>query len=253
MPYIPLPNVDPATGLYSDDSQRNTVQDDKIGQRVDLINQKTGNWSVYYHLDDSTVYNALPAASVPGFPSETPTRAQEIVMSNTKTLGPTAVNEFRVSFFRTATITNKPEGSFASLSSLGFVTGLGTLGIIPSGPAGFPQTVPPIYFNDFSIGVNTLTTKQPNNTWQFSDSFSKVLGVHTIKFGGEFRYLQINERNTCAPMATSVSMAAKPATISPIFCSALLSAITSAASSSWIPAPATVALISRIAGRPDPT
>jgi hypothetical protein len=199
MPYIPLPNVDPATGLYSDDSQRNTVQDDKIGQRVDLINQKTGNWSVYYHLDDSTVYNALPAASVPGFPSETPTRAQEIVMSNTKTLGPTAVNEFRVSFFRTATITNKPEGSFASLSSLGFVTGLGTLGIIPSGPAGFPQTVPPIYFNDFSIGVNTLTTKQPNNTWQFSDSFSKVLGVHTIKFGGEFRYLQINERNTCAP------------------------------------------------------
>ena len=57
---------------------------------------------------------------MPGFPGETPTRAQEIVMSNTKTLGPTAVNEFRVSFFRTATITNKPEGSFASLSSLGF-------------------------------------------------------------------------------------------------------------------------------------
>ena len=67
------------------------------------------------------------------------------------------------------------------------------------GPPGFPQTVPPIYFNNFSIGVNTLTTYQPNNTWQFSDSFSKVLGAHTLKFGGEFRYLQINERNTCAP------------------------------------------------------
>ncbi|MGA2576994.1 MAG: TonB-dependent receptor [Bryobacteraceae bacterium] len=199
LPYIPLPNLDPATGLYSDDSQRNTVQDDKIGERVDFNNQKTGNWSFYYHFDNSSVYNALPAASVPGFPSETPTRAQEIVMSDTKTLGPTAVNEFRVSFFRTATVTNKPEGSFANLSSLGFVTGPGTLGIIPSGPAGFPQTVPPIYFNDFSIGVNTLTTTQPDNTWQFSDSFSKVVGSHTLKFGGEFRYLQINERNTCAP------------------------------------------------------
>src|SRR5580693_6831866 len=37
LPYIPLPNVDPATGLYSDDSQRNTVQDDKIGERVDFV------------------------------------------------------------------------------------------------------------------------------------------------------------------------------------------------------------------------
>jgi len=136
---------------------------------------------------------------VPGFPAFTPTRAQQIVMSNTKTLGPGAVNEARVSFFRTSTHLTQPKGSFASLSSLGFVTGVGTLGIIPSGPPGFPQTVPPIYFNNFSLGVPTLTTDQPNNTWMFSDNFSKVMGVHTLKFGGEFRYLQINERNTCAP------------------------------------------------------
>ena len=71
--------------------------------------------------------------------------------------------------------------------------------IIPSGPAGFPQTVPPMYFNNFSIGVPTLTTFQPNNTWHVSDGFSKIVGQHTLKFGGEFRYLQINERNTCAP------------------------------------------------------
>jgi hypothetical protein len=199
LPYIPVGNLDPAAGLYSNDSQKNSVTDNKIGQRVDFINQKTGNWSFYYHFDDSTVFNALNA-SVPGFSSVTPERAQEGVMSDTKTFGPTAVNEFRLSFFRTSVTTNKPTSSdTASLSSLGFTTGLGTLGIIPSGPAGFPQTVPPIYFNDFSIGVNTLTTFQPNNTWHVSDSFSKVAGAHTLKFGGEFRYLQINERNTCAP------------------------------------------------------
>ncbi len=121
------------------------------------------------------------------------------VMSNTKTFGAAQVNEFRVSFFRTSTRTDEPQGSFAKLSDLGFATGPGTLGIIPSGPAGFPQTVPPIYFNSFSIGVPTLTTFQPNNTWLISDSFSKVAGKHSLKFGGEFRYLQINERNTCAP------------------------------------------------------
>jgi hypothetical protein len=197
LPYIPVPNQ--ANGFYANSSQKNTVRDDKIGQRVDFINERTGNWGFYYHFDDSTVYSALPAASVPGFPATTPTRAQMAVMSNTKTFGGSQVNEFRLSFFRTSTHTDEPKGSFASLSSLGFVTGDNTLGIIPSGPAGFPQTVPPIYFNNFSIGVPTLTTGQPDNTYQISDGFSKIVGRHTMKFGGEFRYLQVNERNTCAP------------------------------------------------------
>ncbi len=201
LPYIPVGNVDPVNGIYSDNSQKNRVQDDKAGQRVDFINDKTGTWSWYYHFDDSNSFSALPAASVSGFPAFTPQRAQQIVMSNTKTLGPGAVNEARVSFFRTSTTTNKPKGGFAQLSDLGFVTGAGTLGIVPSGPPGFPQTVPPLYFTNFSIGVPTLTTTQPNNTWMFTDGFSKVQGKHALKFGGEFRYLQINERNVCAPNA----------------------------------------------------
>jgi hypothetical protein len=201
LPYIPVGNIDPVNGLFADATQKNRVQDDKAGQRVDFNNQKTGNWSWYYHYDASSVLDpySSQASSVPGFGSITPTRAQMFEMSNNKTLGPTSVNQFRVSFFRTATITNKPTQSFAKLSDLGFATGSGTLGINPSGPAGFPQTVPPEYFTNFSMGVNTLTTFQPNNTWHVSDSYSKAIGVHTLKFGGEFRYLQINERNTCAP------------------------------------------------------
>jgi hypothetical protein len=197
LPYIPQQNQ--GEGTYSNSSQKNNVTDHKMGQRVDFLNEKTGNWSFYYHFDDSSNFLALPAASVPGFPSVTPTRAQMAVMSNTKTFGATQVNDFRLSFFRTSTRKDSPQGSFAKLNDLGFVTGLGTLGIIPSGPADFPQTVPPIYFNSFQIGVPTLTTVQPNNTWQISDGFSKVVGSHSLKFGGEFRYLQINERNTCAP------------------------------------------------------
>ena len=165
LPYIPLPTLAGTENNFSDNSQRNRVRDDKAGQRVDFINQKTGNWSFYYHYDDSTVVNALNA-SVPGFESVTPSRAQQFVISNTKTFGPTAVNQFRASFFRTATVTDKPQTSFANLSDLGFVTGVGTLGINPSGPPGFPQTVPPIFFNSFRIGVNTLTTFQPNNTFR---------------------------------------------------------------------------------------
>ena len=197
LPYIPAPNQ--SNGYYANSSQKNSVSDNKFGERIDFLNQKTGNWSFYYHLDNTSVNSALPMASVPGFPSFTPTRAQMFSLGNTKTFGPTQVNEFRASFFRTATRTDEPEGSFASLSSLGFVTGPGTLGIIPSGPPGFPQTVPPIYFNNFTIGVPTLTTYQPDTTYAIWDNFSKVIGPHSLKFGGEFRYVQINERNTCSP------------------------------------------------------
>jgi len=197
LPYIPVPNA--GEGLYADASQRHTTKDDKMGQRVDFVNKLTGNWSFYYHFDDSTVSDPLAAASVPGFGAVTPTRSQLASMSNTRTFGPAQVNEFRLSFMRTATVTTQPSESFAKLADLGFVTGLNTLGINPSGPADFPQTVPPMYFNSFSIGVPTLTTFQPNNTWHVSDGFSKVFGRHSMKFGGEFRYLQINERNTCAP------------------------------------------------------
>ncbi len=195
--YIPHPNIDPAAGTYSDNSQRNTVTDNKIGERVDFNNRKTGNWSFYYHFDDSTVLSALPSggATVPGFPAQTPTRAQEFVISNTKVLGPTAVNEARLTFFRTSTHLDNPTGGQASLSSLGFVTGLGTQGIIPDAYPGYPEYVPQLYFNNFTIGAPSLITFQPNNTYTISDGVSKVLGRHTLKFGGEFRYLQVNERN----------------------------------------------------------
>ncbi|HYZ86254.1 MAG TPA: hypothetical protein VE621_17715, partial [Bryobacteraceae bacterium] len=195
--FIPEPNS--GENLFASSSEKRRLNDDKIGQRVDLLNQLTGNWSFYYHFDDSTVTAPLPSASVPGFPSVTPSRGQQGLLSNVKTFGPTTVNEFRLSFLRVSTTTDTPQGGFAKLSELGFVTGAGSLGIIPSGPPGFPETVPAVSFNNFSIGVPTLTTTQPNNTWHVSDGFSKIWGRHTVKLGGEFRHHQINERNVCAP------------------------------------------------------
>src|SRR5579864_4544145 len=199
LPFIP--QGDPVTGSYSNNSQKDTVRDDKIGERIDFYNRKTGNWYFYYAFDDASSVNALPGGSnaVPGFSSVTPSRAQEFVMSNNKTFGSNTVNEWRISFFRTALVKDKPQSGFAKLADLGFVTGVGTLGIIPSGPAGFPETVPPLYFSNFTLGPATLTTFQPNNTWHLSEGLSKIIGRHALKVGGEFRYLQINERNTCAP------------------------------------------------------
>jgi hypothetical protein len=191
---IPAPNTVNHSFNYEDNSGRNRVRDDKIGERVDFNNQKTGDWSFYYHFDDSTVQSALGVSSTPGFPTVTPTRAQEFVMSNTKTLGPTAVNEARATFFRTSTHASTPSGGFASLASLGFDNSNG-LGIITDGLPDTKQFMPRLFFNGYSIGPSDLITFQPNNTYMVSDTFSKVVKNHTLKFGGEFRYLQVNERN----------------------------------------------------------
>jgi hypothetical protein len=198
LPYIPVPNLAGTANNYTNNSETNTWNGDKYGLKIDFINKRTGNWSFYYMIDDNTVDSALPFASVPGFPSNTPSRAQQFVMSNTKPFGTTAVNEARFSFFRTALHKDNPAGSFASLSSLGFNNSNG-LGIIPSTTPGYPEYVPQIYFNNFQIGVPTLNTYQPNNTYMVGDVFSKVAGRHTWKFGGEFRYLQVNERNYASP------------------------------------------------------
>ena len=196
MKYIPDPNS--GINNYRTTGYSRRIRDDKAGQRLDINNKLTGNWFVYYFFDDSTVSNPFPSANVPGFGSTTPTRAQQAVLSNTKVFGPSAVNEWRVNFLRMATITDQPQGGFGKLSDMGFITGANTLGIVYSGPPGY-EAVPPVYFNNFSIGSPTLTTFQPNNTWHFADSFSKIAGRHTLKFGGDFRYFQINERNICAP------------------------------------------------------
>src|SRR5262249_13643353 len=172
MKFIPTPNTG-IDQLSTAGFSRRTI-DDKARPRLDILTQKFGNWFGYYYFDDATVNNPF-GASVPGFPTVTPTRAQQGVLSNTKIFGPTMVNEFRVNFMRTATTTDQPQAGFGKIADFGFITGSGTLGIIPSGPPGF-EAVPQIGFQNFSIGSPTLTTTQPNNTWHFADSLSKIHG-----------------------------------------------------------------------------
>ncbi|MBV8820263.1 MAG: TonB-dependent receptor, partial [Acidobacteriaceae bacterium] len=192
--YIPLPNQG-ASG-YATSSANTNIQDDKIGQRVDWITRSTGNWYAYYHYDNATLTNPLGASPF-GFPTTTPSRAQQAVLSNVKTFGPSAVNEFRLSFVRDAITRNMPTDANVSLSSLGFVTGANTLGIVPS--LGANQGVPVISTNEFTFGRSISSAGQYNNTYAVAESYSKVVGTHSLKFGGEYRYLQINERQPYAP------------------------------------------------------
>ncbi len=195
--YIPAPNVNnPALGFnYSNSSLNGTVGDDKGGIRVDYNTPSWGNISGYYHIDDATVNNPYGGSSVPGFAALSLTRAQVAMVSDTKSFGSTAVNEFRFSYLRAANQLNTPQGGIGvSLESLGFPGGFNPNGGI--GPiAPMYEGVPNVGFNTFSFGVPADTTRQYNNTYQVQDNFTKVIGTHSLKFGAQFHYDQINDRN----------------------------------------------------------
>jgi hypothetical protein len=186
--FIPLPNS--GSQFFADSSQNQRLVDDKAGQRVDFINRLTGNWAFYYFYDDSTLNNPLAGSQLGGFPAANLNRGQLGSVSNTRTISPTAVNEFRLNYTRSATRLNQSVAQAVPLTSLGFQSGADTLGIVPAVAA--QSGLPRLTFNNFQI-ERPLPENQINNTWSVSDGFSKVAGRHTLKFGGDFRYFQVNE------------------------------------------------------------
>ena len=125
--YIPAPNL--PGNVFSTSAYNQILHDDKIGERVDA-NTRWGTIFGYYSLDNYTENNPYPTAqggaNVPGFNGLNTGRAQLVVLGDTKTLGTSAVNEFRLSYTRDANDLGKPAGGLGvSLASQGFVTGAG--------------------------------------------------------------------------------------------------------------------------------
>ena len=192
LPYIPSPNA--GTNSFSTSAYNQTLRDDKGAYRLDH-NSDWGAFSAYFFLDDYRLDNPYPVAqsgaSVPGFNALSLGRARLLSLGDTKTLGSTAVNEFHFTYMRDHSDLGKPVGGLGvSLASQGFVTGVGTPGIVPLNPQG--EGVENIVFNAFSIGTNANELKQVNNTFQGTDNYSRVVGRHSLKFGAEFHYDQVN-------------------------------------------------------------
>jgi Carboxypeptidase regulatory-like domain/TonB dependent receptor len=191
--YIPDANVGPSA--FSTSVEDEQLRDDKGAIRLDYNSHGWGLLSAYYFLDDYTLDNPYPVAqsgaSVPGFNALYLGRAQLLSLGDSKTIGTTAVNEFHFTYLRNNSDLGKPVGGLGiSLASQGFVTGVGTPGIVPLNPQG--EGVENIVFNAFSIGTNANELRQVNNTFQWIDSFAKVVSRHTLKAGLEFHYDQIN-------------------------------------------------------------
>lgn len=191
--YIPQPNI--GTDLFATSAYAETVRDDKAGARLDA-NTRIGQLSGYYFVDDYRLDNPYPGgqggASIPGFDALTIGQAQMFTVSDTTVFGATTVNEFRAGFLRNVNDIGQPHGGLGvSLQSQGFVTGVGTPGIVVQAPQF--EGVENIVFPSFVMGVPITNVEQWNNTFYLSEAISKVIGAHTFNFGGQFHADQVNE------------------------------------------------------------
>ncbi len=190
--YIPQPNN--PNGTFSTSAFDEISADNKGAYRLDAVTG-WGTLSAYYFLDNWTQNNPYPVAqggaSVPGFNALNKGRAQLVDLDDSKTFGSTAVNDFSFSYMRDYTNLGQPIGGLGvSLASQGFVVGTGTPGIVPLSPS--TEGVESVAFNNYTIGTNPNELTQANNTFQWRDSVSKITGTHTLNFGAEFHYYQVN-------------------------------------------------------------
>lgn len=208
--YVPQPNR--PDGTYQA-TAIGPVRADQTSTRFDhRINDHQNFSAYYYYNDDRTVqpfaFFQFAGATVPGFGSIVDERIQQWNLSHTWTVNPSSVNEFRFTYMREAQgkfqhpqktnlVVNSCNGAAAAFcfngtsDSSAVVTAAGTdpkLGITPNLGANH-EGVP---FVNIAGGINFGNNSegdipQVGNSFQWSDSFTKVSGNHTLKFGADVR------------------------------------------------------------------
>jgi hypothetical protein len=195
--YVPSPSI--GANDFESTSQALTIHDEKAAGRVDWNTDRSGNFSFYYFYDKYNLDNPYPSgfggATVPNpnggsFDATSSGLDQLFVVSNTKSFGATLVNEARLSATRLNNNLGVPQGGVGTtLAQQGIATG--GQGIIQGAPkfAG----VETLYFNSFTTGTEPFFVAQVNNTFDASDTVSKVRGNHTLKTGFEYIWYKVKQ------------------------------------------------------------
>jgi len=195
---------------------------DQFTIKVDHDLSKNQKLAVYYYFDDDNTLDPFAkfqaaGANLGNFPGDFATRTQQVNVTHTWTIGSSSVNELRFSYFRegqgkfneptkTSAITDSCGSGVSAFCFTGTAdtplvandgTPLGTspdYGIHPNLGA-TKEGLPFITVNGgFTVGNNFEgQLPQVGNTFQFADSFSKLVGNHSFKWGGDVRYQKFDQ------------------------------------------------------------
>jgi hypothetical protein len=185
--------------IYATSGYNQHLRDDKFGIRLDT-NTHFGALFGYYFFDQFSVTQPYAQGiSVPGFDSSVLGRAEMINLGLTTTINNSTINDVRLVYLRDRYFGGIPiGGTNVPLTTLGFTAPAGTGpsfngGIAPINPV--LEGVPSFGFNNYEFGLPQDVLREYNNTYQIIDNFTKIVGTHTLQFGADLHYDQINERN----------------------------------------------------------
>jgi hypothetical protein len=200
----------------------NRDRGDQFTLKLDHDISKNQKLSAYYYFDDDNNLDPFAKFQAAGgnlgnFPGDFATRAQQINVSHTWTLGSTAVNEARFSYFRegqqkfnSPTVNTLVQNSCGTAAAAICFTGTTDTALIDG--SGAPITASPDFGihpglgagkeglpfisvdGGFSLGNNFEgQLPQVGNTFQWSDNYSKIIGNHSLKFGADIRYQKFDQ------------------------------------------------------------
>jgi Carboxypeptidase regulatory-like domain len=182
--FLPLPN---AAGNLFEFNPLTTLKDNQYIYRVDQkIRDADAIW--FYGLYESRPsVDDLPftGATVPGFGETAKRHIQQYTVAWNHTFSPTVLNEARFGYVRF---------NFAAVEPLQVInpTAYGFTGIAVQDPA--VAQLPLMSVNGlFNLGFsNNGPQPRIQNTFQFTDNFSKVMGHHTIKAGVNLDIIRVD-------------------------------------------------------------
>ena len=181
---------------------------DQFTVKIDHELTKKQHLTGYYyfeqhHLEKPFARFQSGGANLPGFGDLTDERIQQINIAHTYAIGSTAVNEIRFTMFREGQgtflhpqHTNLVQDSCKTVATTDCFADPNNpdLGIHP-GLGATHEGVPFVNISGgFNIGNNFEgELPQTGNTFQWSDNFSKTIGRHDLKFGGDIRYQRFDQ------------------------------------------------------------
>ena len=152
--------------------------------------QNNLNFGVHYHNLDQTLTNAFPTVG-----GHTTTNGLDIPMGYVRSFAK-LINNFRFDFNRSTINTNNLYAFNTNIT--------GDLGITGVSQNPFAWGLPNLSFTHFGDITDTNPVNDRNQTWTFSDNMVWTHAKHTLRWGGDFRRIQLNTRTDSNPRGSFV-------------------------------------------------
>ncbi|MGH9566577.1 MAG: TonB-dependent receptor domain-containing protein, partial [Candidatus Angelobacter sp.] len=200
--YIPLPNLPGATQNFHFVTATNTSGDDlnfRLNRTLGATARQSGRGrgrgprnsvsvGLHYHHSESNLTNAFP-----GLGGSTNVRSWDVPISYTRTFGK-LIDTARADFNRSRSQT---QNLFAFSQDI-----TGNLGIQGVSQNPFDWGVPNLSFTDVAGLTDVSPSLLRNQTLTLSDNMIWSHGKHTLRWGGDFRRIQLNAESDSNPRGT---------------------------------------------------